>query len=62
MIENDFIEPLRLRRYRVAKAMGVPQRRVDEICAGARLRSVDGWNSSATKVRAAALWGCRPLS
>jgi addiction module HigA family antidote len=29
----DFIEPMGLTRYRVAKAIGVQQRRVDEICA-----------------------------
>lgn len=32
----DFIEPMGLTRYRVAKAIGVQQRRVDEICAGGR--------------------------
>ena len=33
---EDFIEPLGLTRYRVAKAIGVPQRRIDEICSGKR--------------------------
>jgi antitoxin HigA-1 len=32
----DFIEPLGITRYRVAKAIGVQQRRIDEICAGGR--------------------------
>jgi antitoxin HigA-1 len=32
----DFIEPLGITRYRVAKAIGVQQRRIDEICAGER--------------------------
>ena len=32
----DFIEPMGITRYRVAKAIGVQQRRVDEICSGAR--------------------------
>ena len=32
----DFIEPMGITRYRVAKAIGVQQRRVDEICAGTR--------------------------
>jgi addiction module HigA family antidote len=32
----DFIEPMGLTRYRVAKAIGVQQRRIDEICAGER--------------------------
>lgn len=38
---KDFIEPLGLTRYRVAKAIGVPQRRVDEICSGQRSMTVD---------------------
>lgn len=38
---HDFIEPLGLSRYRVAKAMHVPQRRVDEICAGKRAMTAD---------------------
>lgn len=33
---SDFIEPLGITRYRVAKAIGVQQRRIDEICAGDR--------------------------
>ncbi len=37
----DFIEPLGLSRYRVAKAIGVPQRRIDEICSGRRAISAD---------------------
>lgn len=32
----DFIEPMGITRYRVAKAIGVQQRRIDEICADAR--------------------------
>jgi addiction module HigA family antidote len=38
---KDLIEPLGLTRYRVAKAMRVPQRRVDEICAGQRAITAD---------------------
>jgi addiction module HigA family antidote len=37
----DFIEPLGLTRYRVAKEIGVPQRRIDEVCAGIRAISAD---------------------
>jgi addiction module HigA family antidote len=33
---HDFIEPLGITRYRVAKGTGVPQRRIDEICSGKR--------------------------
>lgn len=41
VLMKDFIEPLGLTRYRVAKEIGVPQRRVDEICAGKRAMSAD---------------------
>lgn len=37
----DFIEPLQITRYRVAKAIGVQQRRIDEICAGTRAITAD---------------------
>ena len=37
----DFIEPLGITRYRVAKAIGVQQRRIDEICAGSRSVTAD---------------------
>ena len=50
----DFIEPLSLTRYRVAKAMGVQQRRVDEICAGTRAITAD------TAVRLGLLFGIEP--
>ena len=33
---KDFIEPMELTRYRVAKQAGMQQRRIDEICAGNR--------------------------
>ncbi len=38
---KEFIEPMKLTRYRVAKATGVPQRRIDEICAGSRAITAD---------------------
>jgi addiction module HigA family antidote len=38
---KDFIEPMELTRYKVAKNTGVPQRRIDEICAGSRAMSAD---------------------
>lgn len=38
---HDFIEPMGLTRYKVAKALKVPQRRIDEICAGHRAMSAD---------------------
>ena len=33
---SDFIEPMGITRYRVAKALGVQQRRIAEGCAGER--------------------------
>lgn len=36
VLTEDFIGPLGITRYRLAKAIGVQQRRVDEICAGKR--------------------------
>jgi len=31
---KDFVEPMRITRYRVARNIGVPQRRIDLICRG----------------------------
>ena len=33
---EDFIKPLGITRYRLAKSIQVPQRRIDEICMGKR--------------------------
>ena len=33
---EDFLKPLNITRYRLAKSIAVPQRRIDEICAGGR--------------------------
>ena len=41
VVLKDFIEPMELTRYKVAKNTGVPQRRIDEICAGNRAMSAD---------------------
>jgi addiction module HigA family antidote len=38
---KEFIEPIKLTRYKVAKGTGVPQRRIDEICAGNRGMTAD---------------------
>jgi antitoxin HigA-1 len=38
---EDFLIPLEITRYRLAKSIGVPQRRIDEICAGKRAISAD---------------------
>jgi antitoxin HigA-1 len=37
----DFIEPMNLTRYKVAKAIGVQQRRIAEVCAGTRAVTAD---------------------
>ena len=51
---SDFIEPMGITRYRVAKAIGVQQRRVDEICAGERGITAD------TAVRLGLAFGNEP--
>jgi addiction module HigA family antidote len=38
---HDFIEPMGLTRYKVAKFASVPQRRIDEICIGKRAVTAD---------------------
>jgi addiction module HigA family antidote len=38
---EDIINPLGISRYRLAKSIAVPQRRIDEICAGKRAITVD---------------------
>ena len=50
----DFIEPMGLTRYRVAKALGVQQRRIDEICSGKRGITAD------TAVRLGLAFGVEP--
>ena len=51
---EDFIEPLGITRYRLAKAIGVQQRRIDEICAGKRAISAE------TAVRLGLAFGVDP--
>lgn len=51
---EDFIEPMGITRYRVAKAIGVQQRRIDEICAGERAITAD------TAVRLGLAFGMEP--
>lgn len=51
---EDFIEPMGITRYRVAKAIGVQQRRIDEICAGERAVTAD------TAVRLGLAFGMEP--
>lgn len=41
VLMKEFVEPLNITRYKVAKGTGVPQRRIDEICSGSRGISAD---------------------
>jgi len=54
VLRKDFIEPLELTRYRVAKSIRVPQRRIDEICSGKRAMTAD------TALRLGRLFGVEP--
>jgi len=38
---EDFLNPMGITRYRLAKSIGVPQRRIDEVCAGKRAITAD---------------------
>ncbi|GAA4406289.1 HigA family addiction module antitoxin [Quisquiliibacterium transsilvanicum] len=51
---TEFIEPLGITRYRVAKSIGVQQRRIDEICTGERAVTAD------TAVRLGLAFGVDP--
>lgn len=51
VLMKDFIEPMALTRYKVAKLAGVQQRRIDEICTGQRGITAD------TALRLARLFG-----
>ncbi len=54
VLRADFIEPMGVTRYRLAKAIGVQQRRIDEICAGNRGITAD------TAVRLGLAFGIDP--
>jgi len=53
---EDFLNPMGITRYRLAKSIGVPQRRIDEICAGKRSITAD------TALRLARFFGTDPQS
>jgi antitoxin HigA-1 len=53
---EDFLKPMAITRYRLAKSIGVPQRRIDEICAGKRAITAD------TALRLARFFGTDPQS
>ena len=48
---HDFLEPMRISQYRLAKEIGVPQRRIGEVVAGRRAITAD------TALRLAAFFG-----
>ena len=48
---HDFLEPMGITQYRLAKEIGVPQRRISEIVAGRRSITAD------TALRLAAFFG-----
>ena len=54
VLMKEFLEPLELTRYRVAKEIRVPQRRIDEICAGNRAMTAD------TALRLGRFFGVEP--
>jgi addiction module HigA family antidote len=41
ILDNDFLEPMRITQYRLAKDIGVPPRRVNEIVKGRRAITAD---------------------
>ncbi len=41
VLKHEFIKPLGITRYRAAKALGIQQRRLDEICAQSRAVTAD---------------------
>jgi len=40
---HEFLEPMGITQYRLAKSIAVPQRRIGEIVAGTRAVTVDFW-------------------
>lgn len=53
---HEFLEPMGISQYRLAKEIGVPQRRIGEIVAGRRAITAD------TALRLAAFFGTDPQS
>lgn len=53
---HEFLEPMGITQYRLAKEIGVPQRRIGEIVAGRRAITAD------TALRLAAFFGTDPQS
>ncbi|MBZ0087537.1 MAG: HigA family addiction module antidote protein [Thermomonas sp.] len=41
ILMHEFLEPMGITQYRLAKSIGVPQRRIGEIVAGTRAITVD---------------------
>jgi len=53
---HEFLEPMGITQYRLAKEIGVPQRRIGEIVAGRRAITAD------TALRLSAFFGTDPQS
>lgn len=53
---EDFLKPMNITQYRLAKSIGVPQRRIGEIVAGKRAITAD------TALRLARFFGTDPQS
>jgi len=41
ILREEFLKPMEISQYRLAKAIGVPAMRISEICAGKRLVTAD---------------------
>lgn len=54
VLEEDFLKPLGMTHYRLAKAINVPQTRISEICHGRRSVTAD------TALRLARFFGTSP--
>ena len=58
---HDFIEPMELTRYKVAKFTNVPQRRIDEICTGNRAITADMPNRRPRRIAVSAVMARLPV-
>ena len=54
VLQEEFLEPMKLSQYRLAKSIGVPPRRINEIVLGKRAITAD------TALRLSRYFGIRP--
>jgi len=61
---HEFLEPMGISKYRLAKTIGVPAARIGEICAGKRSITADtALRLSRAFGTTAGFWlGCRPIT